>query len=92
MCEESQRYIFNFMAVHRLRPVDGEDEDHVDDQGNADDEELEVSHEQLFEARELPGEIRKVAPITTTLMRRPAIAPIPARALKTLTSPGERLL
>ena len=38
------------MAVHRLRPVDGEDEPHSDDLGNDVDEELEVSHEQLIEA------------------------------------------
>ncbi len=50
LCEESQRYISNFMAVHRLRPVDGEDEGRSDDLGDADDEELEVSHEQLIEA------------------------------------------
>ena len=53
LCEESQRYVVsNFMAVHRLRPVDGEDEPHSDDIGDEDDEELEVSHEQLVEALE----------------------------------------
>ena len=40
------------MAVHRLRPADGEDHAHSDDLGNEDDEELEVSHEQLIEALE----------------------------------------
>ena len=40
------------MAVHRLRPVDGEDDHHSDDLGAEDDEELEVSHDQLLEALE----------------------------------------
>ena len=38
--------------MHRLRPTDGEDEDHSDDLGEAEDQELEVSHDQLITALE----------------------------------------
>ena len=40
LSEESKQYVSNFIAVHRLRPTDGEDEDHSDDLGEAEDEEL----------------------------------------------------
>ena len=48
-CEETKRYVGNFLSVHRMRPQN----DEVDDAHSSDmasDEELEVSHADLQEA------------------------------------------
>ena len=51
ICDESKRYVGNFLSVHRVRPTDDDDDQaHSDD--IASDEELEVSHNSLEDALE----------------------------------------
>ena len=49
-CKETKRYVGNFLAVHRVRPQNEDDDDDAHSSDMADDEELEVSHEDLHAA------------------------------------------
>ena len=49
MCEESKKYVGNFLSVYRIRPQNDNDSD-VHSSDVASDEELEVSHAALTEA------------------------------------------
>ena len=50
VCEEAARYVTNFLSVHRVRPQDDDDFSAANSDDVAEDEELEVNHDNLTEA------------------------------------------
>ena len=52
LCEESKRYVNNFVAINRVRPDKPEEEEEVHTSDIAEDEELEISHQALQHALE----------------------------------------
>ena len=50
LCEESKRHVSNFIAVHRMRPTDDDDDLGANSEDMVSDEELQVNNDNLQEA------------------------------------------